>query len=169
MNITLNDQFSIGVNEYYSPNFLNLGAWGNYASITGKWTAPLDHLRLQRRRHVHLRRIRPAVARNFRRLLRHHVARFGGSFPNGIPEPSYNTWNIGVGFTYKVFTLDLRYSDTNLSKGDCNAFTSDFTTTHSSPATSPRSIPAVGFGSNWCGATGIVKLSADLTAMTNLK
>ena len=45
---------------------------------------------------------------------------FGGPFPNGIPEPSYNTWNIGVGFTYKVFTLDLRYSDTNLSKGDCN-------------------------------------------------
>ena len=52
-------------------------------------------------------------------------------FPNGIPEPSYNTWNIGVGFTYKVFTLDLRYSDTNLSKGDCNAFTSDFTASFS--------------------------------------
>ena len=50
---------------------------------------------------------------------------FGRPFPYGIPEPSYNTWNIGVGFTYKVFTLDLRYSDTNLSKGDCNAFTSD--------------------------------------------
>src|SRR6476469_5604762 len=40
VNVTLNDQFSIGANEYYSPNFLNLGAWGNYASITGKWTAP---------------------------------------------------------------------------------------------------------------------------------
>jgi hypothetical protein len=26
-----------------------------------------------------------------------------------------------------------------------------------------------GFESGWCGATGIVKLSADLTAMTNLK
>ena len=53
--------------------------------------------------------------------------RFAGPFPNGIPEPSYNTWNIGIGFTYKVFTLDLRYSDTNLSKGNCNAFTSDYT------------------------------------------
>ena len=40
VNITLNDQFAVGFNEYYSPNFLNLGAWGNYASITGKWTAP---------------------------------------------------------------------------------------------------------------------------------
>jgi hypothetical protein len=26
-----------------------------------------------------------------------------------------------------------------------------------------------GFGSNWCGPVGIVKLSADLTAMANLK
>jgi len=40
VNVTLNDQFTIGATEYYSPNFLNLGAWGNYASITGKWTAP---------------------------------------------------------------------------------------------------------------------------------
>jgi hypothetical protein len=40
VNVTINDQFAVGLNEYYSPNFLNLGAWGNYASITGKWTAP---------------------------------------------------------------------------------------------------------------------------------
>ena len=40
VNVTINDQFQVGLNEYYSPNFLNLGAWGNYASITGKWTAP---------------------------------------------------------------------------------------------------------------------------------
>ena len=40
VNVTLNDMFAIGANEYYSPNFLNLGAWGNYASITGKFTAP---------------------------------------------------------------------------------------------------------------------------------
>ena len=45
--------------------------------------------------------------------------------PNGIPYADYNTWNVGVGFTWKVFTLDLRYYDTDLSKGDCNAFTSD--------------------------------------------
>ena len=94
-------------------------------------------------------------------------------FPNGINYADYNTWNIGIGFTYKVFTLDFRYSDTNLSKGDCNAFTSDF----SSPRQHQRNqsgtfvtpINPSGVGSNWCGAAGIVKLSADLTAMTNLK
>jgi hypothetical protein len=30
-------------------------------------------------------------------------------------------------------------------------------------------INPTGFGSNWCGAVGIVKLSADLTALGNLK
>src|SRR5437763_1287258 len=150
-----------------SISFPNLGAWGNYASITGKWTAPSTTF----------------GASGFGMYISGEFGRqwlgtsdafygttvgtaFGGPFPNGIPEPSYNTWNIGVGFTYKVFTLDLRYSDTNLSKGDCNAFTSDYTATRTGFVTA---INPGGFGSNWCGAAGIVKLSADLTAMTNLK
>jgi len=68
------------------------------------------------------------------------------NFANGIPEPSYNTWNIGIGFTYKVFTLDLRYYDTNLSKGNCNAFTSDYSTTNFSPSFVTAINPG-GFGS----------------------
>src|SRR5439155_668252 len=78
----------------------------------------------------------------------------------------------GIGFTYKVFTLDLRYSDTNLSKGDCNAFTSDFSARGNITASSGTFLTPInpsGVGSNWCGAAGIVKLSADLTALTNLK
>ena len=93
-------------------------------------------------------------------------------FPYGINYADYNTWNVGIGFTYKVFTLDLRYSDTDLSKGDCNAFTSDFAPAATSPHFTGTSITPInpsGVGSNWCGATVIVKLSADLTAMTNLK
>jgi len=63
-------------------------------------------------------------------------------------------------------TLDLRYSDTDLSKANCNAFTSDNTATFNN---SFSSINPSGVGSKWCGATGIAKLSFDLTAMTNLK
>ncbi|MEP9375505.1 TorF family putative porin [Aquabacter sp. CN5-332] len=33
--------------------------------------------------------------------------------------PGYNWWNVGVAFTYKVATLDLRYSGTDLSGDDC--------------------------------------------------
>jgi hypothetical protein len=172
VNVTVNDQWQFGVNEYYSPNFLNLGAWGDYASITGKWTAPSTTFGSSG--------VGMYISGEFGRQWLgtsdafYGVTQFAG-FPNftrGIPEPSYNTWNIGVGFTYKVFTLDLRYSDTNLSKSACNAFTSDFSTSNASPAFVTAINPGTGvtaLGSNWCGATGIVKLSADLTAMTNLK
>ena len=170
VNVTLSDQFQIGANEYYSPNFLNLGAWGNYASITGKWTSPSTFWGTSG--------FGMYISGEFGRQWLGTSDRFYGTgagtfYAAGIPEPSYNTWNIGIGFTYKVFTLDLRYSDTNLSKGACNAFTSDYTASQLSPANvsliNPGPGGGVAFGSNWCGAAGIVKLSADLTAMTNLK
>ncbi len=43
---------AFGLTEYYSPSFLNSGAWGNYTSITAKYTAPSTDLRFERRRHV---------------------------------------------------------------------------------------------------------------------
>ena len=168
LNYTFNDYFTLGGNAFYSPNFLNTGADGTYASITGKVTAPSTWFGSTG--------IGSYVSGEFgRQWLGTSDAFYGtaftnpgfaGPFPGGIKYADYNTWNIGIGFTYKVFTLDLRYSDTNLSKGDCNAFTSDFT---ASGAGNITAINPGGAGSNWCGATGIVKLSADLTAMTNLK
>ena len=166
VNITLNDQWQVGVNEYYSPNFLNLGAWGDYASITAKWTAPGTIFGTSG--------VGMYISGEFgRQWLGTSDAFYGvvsplANFAAGIPEPSYDTWNVGVGFTYKVFTLDLRYYDTDLSKASCNAFTSDYSTRNFSP-TFITPINPGGFGSNWCGAAGVVKFSADLTAMTNLK
>lgn len=171
VNYTINDNWQFGVNEYYSPNFLNSGAWGNYASITGKYTAPSTIFGSSG--------VGMYISGEFGRQWLGTSDSFYGTapsfagpgyvgpfFPKGINYADYNTWNIGVGFTYKVFTLDLRYSDTNLSKANCNAFTSDYTAKFSS-SFSP--INPSGVGSNWCGAAGIAKLSADLTAMTNLK
>jgi hypothetical protein len=89
------------------------------------------------------------------------------AFPAGTPLPDYTTWNIGFGLTYKVFTLDFRYYDTDLSKGECNVLTGDQTATFSPANISP--INPGGLGSKWCNATFIVKLSADLTMNTNLK
>src|ERR1700709_633370 len=152
VNVTLNDQFTIGATEYYSPNFLNLGAWGNYASVTGKWTAPSTTFGASG--------VGMYISGEFGRQWLGTSDAFYGTpaFPGGIKYADYNTWNIGIGFTYKVFTLDLRYSDTNLSKGDCNAFTSDFTAAAAGNSVAP--ISPFGGGSSWCGATGIVKLSA---------
>jgi uncharacterized protein (TIGR02001 family) len=166
VNVTLNDQWQVGANEYYSPNFLNLGAWGDYASVTAKWTAPGTTFGTSG--------VGMYISGEFGRQWLGTSDRFYGvvsplgNFALGVPEPSYNTWNIGVGFTYKVFTLDLRYSDTSLSKASCNVFTSDYSTRSFSVGNITPTNPG-GFGSNWCGAAGVVKLSADLTAMTNLK
>lgn len=160
VNYTFSDNFSLGANAFYSPNFLNTGAEGTYASVVGKVIAPSTWFGSTG--------IGSYVSGEFGRQWLGTSDSFYGvaAFPNGINYADYNTWNIGIGFTYKVFTLDLRYSDTDLSKGDCSAFTSDFT---ASGNTNVTPINPGGTGSNWCGATGIVKLSADLTAMTNLK
>jgi hypothetical protein len=139
--------WAIGVNEYYSPNFLNTGAWGDYASGTLKFTAPEK---------MALGPLGWYVSGEFGRQFLGTTDAFYGS----IDLADYNTWNIGLGFTWKVFTLDLRYSDTDLSKADCNAFTGDYTARFSSDFSV---INPGGFGSNWCGASFVAKLSADLT------
>ena len=76
------------------------------------------------------------------------------------------TWNVGIGIAKSVFTLDFRYYDTDMNKGDCNAFTSDQTARFTNSVTS---INPGGFGSNWCGASFVVAGKFDLTAMSNLK
>ena len=142
--------WAFGANFYYSPNFLN---------TRRRRRISLGHHQVHRAgangarpvRLVRVRRIRPSVARHQRCVLRHCNRRLiAGSNPNGIPYADYTTWNVGFGFTWKVFTLDLRYFDTDLSKGDCNAFTSDPTAAGERPVASRRLI--TGGRSNWCGA-----------------
>ena len=82
---------------------------------------------------------------------------FGNQAPQlgGFPLPAYLNWQAGVTFTHKVFNLDLRYYDTNLSKENCFVFTGD-----------PNARPGgridlvtnpAGLVSNWCGATFVAK------------
>ena len=98
----------------------------------------------QRRAALHLRRSRPLEPRHHRRVLRLHPR--GRRLPcdtRGIPLPDYTTWNVGFGWTWKVFTVDLRYIDTNLSKGNCNAFTGDHTAPSRHRLASTRSTAAI--------------------------
>jgi len=148
-----------GANFYYSPNFLNLGADGEYLSGTIKFTAPEK---------MALGPLGWYVSGEFGHQWLGTSDPFYGcttaigclaNNPNGIPYADYNTWNVGLGFTWKVFTLDLRYYDTDLSKGDCNAFTSDPTAGGFTNQTAINFGP----GSSWCGASFVAKLSADLT------
>jgi hypothetical protein len=137
---TVNDQFSFGGSVFWSPNVLNTGADGTFVAGTVKYVLPsvLPH------------NIGWFVSGD----LGHWFLGTSDAFFGNTPFKSYTTWDLGLGLTWKQFTLDLRYFDTNLNKVDCNNFTSDHT--------------AVGGMSKWCGAAFIAKLSVDLTSV-NLK
>jgi hypothetical protein len=137
---TVNDQFSFGGNLFWSPNVLNTGADGTFVAGTVKYVLPsvLPH------------NIGWFVSGD----VGHWFLGTSDAFFFNTPFKSYTTWDVGLGLTWKQFTLDLRYFDTNLNKVDCNNFTSDHT--------------AVGGMSKWCGAAFIAKLSVDLTSV-NLK
>jgi uncharacterized protein (TIGR02001 family) len=153
------EPLALGLNNYYTPSFLRSGAWGDYFSGTVKYTGTTTVKDVGWYVSGELGEQWLGTTDAFYGIV-------GTTQAAGIKFANYTTWNAGIGFTYKVFTLDLRYSDTNLSKGNCNAFTSDFT----SPVTGGdiTTINPGGGGSKWCGATFIAKLSADLT-LANLK
>jgi uncharacterized protein (TIGR02001 family) len=149
---TFNDQFSVGGNVYYSPSWLNTGASGTYASGTFKWVTPwkwgdvgvyisgeLGHYWIGT---MDFNPIAYAIPFDF---------------------PDYTTWNIGLAFTYKVFTLDLRYYDTDLSKTNCYLLTTDQTSNVGIPGgTGPFNNP-FGARSKWCDPAFVAKLSFDMT------
>jgi hypothetical protein len=155
------DAFALGATAFYTPSFMNSGAPGTYVSGTVKYTLPATMLPTGLGMYAS-----GEFGRQYLGTTDSFYSLAVGLGTGGLKYADYNTWNLGVGFTYKVFTLDLRYSDSNLSKGDCNAFTGDHTATSTGFITSIN--PAPGFGSNWCGAAFIAKLSADLT-LANLK
>ena len=109
---TVNDQLALGGSIYWSPSVLNSGADGTYIAANGKYTLPnLPH----------------DVGWYASADVGHWFLGTSDAFYGNIPFKSYTNWDLGVAFTWKQFTLDLRYFGTDLSKGDCNAFTGDQT------------------------------------------
>lgn len=145
---TFNDMFAVGGSVWYSPNFLNFGFDSTYASANVKFTAPSNLFGST------------GIGAYLSAEYGHQWLGTTDAFYGFTQLPDYNTWNVGVGFTYKVFTLDLRYSGTDLGKGNCNAITSDFGAVQTGSVTLAN--PG-GFGSKWCGDQFIAKLSADVT------
>jgi hypothetical protein len=154
---TFTDQFSLGGSVYYSPSVLNSGADGTYLAGTGKYILPTM--------------LPNGIGWFISADVGHWFLGTTDSFygiptsPGGIKYKSYTNWDVGLALTWKQFTLDLRYYDTDLNKGDCNAFTSAQNARFDGSFTS---INPSGFGTNWCSATFVAKLSVDLTK-DNLK
>ena len=87
---------------------------------------------------------------------------FGNQSPmlGGFPLPSYLNWQAGVTFSYKVFNLDLRYYDTNLTRENCFVLTGDPNAQpggSADPVTNPE-----GLTSRWCSAAFVAKVSFAL-------
>ncbi|MBI4725192.1 MAG: hypothetical protein HY765_09505 [Rhodomicrobium sp.] len=155
---TVNDALTLGANVYYSPSWLNVGADGTYISGTAKITLPANWVAA-----VLPKDTGAYISGEFG----HYSLGETNAFYGFIELPDYNTWNAGIAFTYKVFTLDFRYYDTDLTEANCNVLTADHTATFS-PANITPTNPS-GLGSSWCGSAFVAKLSFDLTANTNLK
>lgn len=140
------DAFSVGGAVYYSPNLLNYHKTSEYYEINAKYVIPSSYF-----------------AKDWGAYIsgaygRFNVEKGATTFSSGIALPfrgysipSYNTWNAGLALTYKVFTLDLRYSDTSIHGNQCIEFW--------------NADPAVATSlSNWCKGAFAAKLSFDVLA-----
>jgi uncharacterized protein (TIGR02001 family) len=128
------DQIALGGNIYWSPDYLNYGIDSTYISGTVKLTAPSNLL--------------PKDVGAYFSGEYGHMS-LGATSRQGVPIPSYNYWNAGIGWTWKAFTLDLRYHDTDLSQVQCLAVWNGATPGSSTQKT--------------CGSAWIAKLAFDTT------
>ena len=139
---TFNEMFTFGANVFYSPNWLNTGATGTYVSGTAKVTLPYDFS------------VSGELGRYFLGTT--------DSFYAFTRLPDYTYWNLGLTYTYKVLSLDLRYHDTDLSKTQCSLITGN------NSSLAPIGIGARSDSSKWCSAAFIATLSVDITG-ANIK
>jgi uncharacterized protein (TIGR02001 family) len=148
----MKDRFAVGANVYYSPSWLNSDADGTFASVTAKVTMPSFNLALAGNKEIGW-----YVSGEFG----HYWLGTSNALLGTVNYPDYATWNVGIAFTHKVFTLDLRYYDTDLTKQECFTNTGDLRglTGGTNPAGQ----------SKWCNATFIAAAKFDLTASKDLK
>jgi len=159
------DNFALGFGFNYSPSVLNSGAKGYYYNGNAKYTFNALSNGVTPYISGQVGYWDLGTTDSFYCTSANNTT-CGGAFPGGINLKNYTHWDAGFGWAYKVFTVDLRYSGTNLNKGDCNAFTSDQTASGTNNVTA---INPGGAGSNWCGSRFFATLKADLTLNSNIK
>lgn len=124
------DYGSIAGAAWWTPDYANTGSNALYLSITPKVNIPVAA---------------------FPDLGFYVSGEYGKQWlkraDSGFNPKDYVTWNIGGGLTYSAMTLDVRYSDTDLKKGECFGNTGS---------------------RNWCGSTVIGKIAFD-TSLSKLK
>lgn len=153
---TINDQWAAGLQEWYSPSVSNTGASGWYTVGNLTYTAPSSWFPANSGIGGYI-----SADLGYWALGTSDIF-YGTGVPGspqefGVNYTSYWNWDAGFGWTYKAFTLDLRYYDTNLTHAECNAFTSASNSSFATGNVTTQN--PTGLGSNWCGAAYIAKLS----------
>jgi uncharacterized protein (TIGR02001 family) len=132
--LAVTDAFTLGGSISYTPDILKYRKEAVYYEANAKYVVPSNYFA-------------PNWGAYVSGAYGYWDIEGGPNAAGGPAIPSYSTWNIGGGFTYKAFTLDLRYSDTDLSHTGCVNFWIG------GPATS-----------GWCRPSFAAKLSFDLLA-----
>jgi uncharacterized protein (TIGR02001 family) len=126
----------------YSPNVSNTGAWSWYAAGGMGVDVPS-------------RLLPPDIGVSFTGGAGYSWFGNQSQELGGFALPAYLNWQAGVTFTRKVFNLDLRYYDTNLSKENCFVLTGD---PSARPGGTVDSLSnPEGLTSRWCSATFVAK------------
>ena len=99
----ITDELTVGANVFWADRFIGVkGVDGTHASLFGKYAlASLPQLPV---------------------LGAYVSGEIGKQWIAKDFAPEYTFWNVGGGFTYKAMTLDLRYTDSGLSKRECALF-----------------------------------------------
>jgi uncharacterized protein (TIGR02001 family) len=124
----VSDQLSVGGSIAYSPDYLKYGIDGTAGALSFTWTVPTSYADL-----------------SFYTSGEIGYVWLGSTSSGGTYVPDYAHWNLGLGWTWKNITLDLRYYDTDLSGSGCLGI---WNTTGPGNSTS-----------GWCGDTYVAKLS----------
>jgi uncharacterized protein (TIGR02001 family) len=96
------DQLTVGASINHSPNYLKYSMEGTTGALMFAWTAPTSYKDLAF-----------FVSGDIGRVW------LGETSPGGVFVPDYTYWSLGLGWTWKNITLDLRYHDTDLSGAGC--------------------------------------------------
>ena len=165
VNYTFNDTFSLGGTAFWSPNFLNTGAEGTYASVVGKVNVPSTWFGSSG--------VGSFVSGEFGRQWLGTTDSFYGVAVETVPTAS-TTPTTTPGTSASA-------SPTRCSRWTCATPTPTCRRViatpspaisrprrhHAAGTSSPRSIRGV--GSNWCGERFTAKLSADVTLQRSSK
>jgi uncharacterized protein (TIGR02001 family) len=135
---TYQEALTLGANVFYEGNWLGTHANATYASLTAKYNLPEGIL--------------GGLPSGF--ALSGELGHYwlGTTSPQlgSVRLPDYTYWNAGLSYTWKNFTVDLRYHDTDLSKQACFTLTTD-----------PQGVFTGSGRSNWCGSAFVATASFD--------